>query len=368
MKKNIFKYMLLGAALTMGVTSCSDWNDMESVEIKNPTINAQDPVAYAAYVESLKAYKDTDHKIMYVTYDNTIKEPRSIADHMSMVPDSVDIVELQHPDNLTEREVKEMGDLHAKGTKVVYHLSFDECKAHYEAYLTKWAEDHPQETEETSDNVVTRDETEGEEAEEVVETPDDFITVMTAFLNEKLAICDKYPYDGVTFHYNSHTIALYLYGEELETYTNEQNAYFNVFKEWKAAHEDKLFIFHGAAKEILEPAIASSFSYIILDTQASLSISTISYQLELSCRPEIPTDRFLGMTSTPSDDVTDVLTGYFYGERSIPELAYWVLQPVDGATKAGMVIADVQRDYYNASNPYQYARQAIDIMNPSPKK
>ena len=50
------------------------------------------------------------------------------------------------------------------------------------------------------------------------------------------------------------------------------------------------------------------------------------------------------------------------------EAAYWVTEPSAEFTKAGLAIENMQNDYYNATNTYQYVREAINIMNPAPKK
>jgi len=45
-----------------------------------------------------------------------------------------------------------------------------------------------------------------------------------------------------------------------------------------------------------------------------------------------------------------------------------VTEPSAEFTKAGLAIENMQNDYYNATNTYQYVREAINIMNPAPKK
>lgn len=369
MKRLINKYIFTGAmslAMLGALTSCEDWNQTESLEITNPNIKEQNPEMYQAYLKSLKEYKASEHKIMYVGYDNTIKNPVSIADHMALVPDSVDIVALSHPDELNEREVKEMGELHDKGTKLVYMIDFDAAKANYQTYLTQWEEEHTQ-TEPAATSTRTEENPEAEE-------PQTFIENMNEYLAAQLAIFDKYAYDGVTLRYITNTIPLYLYGEKLEKFTNEQNAFLQAFADFKTAHPEAMLIFQGAAKEVLNTDFFAAYEYIILDTTYELSIAAVQEQLNLSMRAGVPTDRFIGAASTPSMDVTDVSTGYFFDNsddkkmRSIPEIAYWTYEATPGAQKIGMAIYDVQRDYYHTSDPYMYTRQAIDIMNPSPKK
>lgn len=82
----------------------------------------------------------------------------------------------------------------------------------------------------------------------------------------------------------------------------------------------------------------------------------------------VPADRFVVSVSTVSLDTTDKNTGFLGDARATTEAAYWVTEPTEGFTKAGMAILDIQNDYYNATNTYQYVREAIQIMNPAPSK
>ena len=82
----------------------------------------------------------------------------------------------------------------------------------------------------------------------------------------------------------------------------------------------------------------------------------------------VPADRFIVSASTISLDTTDKTTGYYNALRALSEAAYWVTEPSAEFIKAGLAIENMQNDYYNATNTYQYVREAINIMNPAPKK
>ena len=55
-----------------------------------------------------------------------------------------------------------------------------------------------------------------------------------------------------------------------------------------------------------------------------------------------------------------------YDGRAVGALAGWMLQPGELA-KTAIGIYNVQYDYYNSSMIYRYTKQAIDMLNPSPK-
>mgnify|MGYP001270113408 FL=1 len=82
----------------------------------------------------------------------------------------------------------------------------------------------------------------------------------------------------------------------------------------------------------------------------------------------VPTDRCVVAVSTASLDASDKQTGFYGTDRALTEAAYWTTEPSDGYTRAGLAIYNVQNDYYNATNTYQYVKEAIHIMNPAPKK
>ena len=82
----------------------------------------------------------------------------------------------------------------------------------------------------------------------------------------------------------------------------------------------------------------------------------------------VPADRFVVTASTVSLDATDKTTGFYGTARALSEAAYWVTGASTGFERVGLAIENMQNDYYNATNNYQYVREAINIMNPAPKK
>ena len=77
-------------------------------------------------------------------------------------------------------------------------------------------------------------------------------------------------------------------------------------------------------------------------------------------------------TTRPEDEKQ--LYGYFgtYDEngvrqRSLEGCAQWMTLPSAGFTRAGLLIRDAQYDYYDNTLVYRSVREAIGVMNPSPK-
>ena len=113
---------------------CSEWTEQESLTVKEPDIEEQNPELYAQYLENLKIYKNSNHKIVCTWFDNSVKTPVTRAHHLSAIPDSIDIVDMMYPDELYDWEISEMEAIrNDKGTKVIYTLSYPEIEALYNA-------------------------------------------------------------------------------------------------------------------------------------------------------------------------------------------------------------------------------------------
>ena len=90
--KKSFKGIALAAFSVLALSACSDWTDSESIKLKEPGIDEQSPELYAKYLKNLQEYKNSDHKIVYGWFDNSEKVPFSRGQHMSDVPDSLDVI------------------------------------------------------------------------------------------------------------------------------------------------------------------------------------------------------------------------------------------------------------------------------------
>ena len=87
--KNNLKYRLsallfLASALTM--TSCSDWTDVESLQLNTPTFEEQNPQLYADYLKDLNRYKSEEHKFTFVSFENPQGSPGILRVHLLRPP------------------------------------------------------------------------------------------------------------------------------------------------------------------------------------------------------------------------------------------------------------------------------------------
>ena len=333
----ILTFLLLCIAGGFLFTSCSDWNDDESVDI-----NQSENPAYGKYLENLRAYKNSDHKYAYAWFDNSEKRPYSRGQHMSDIPDSIDVVSLMYPDSLAEFELKDMKALQTdKGTKVVYTVSYDVIKKAYDQMVK----------EETEKN-------------ENYQAPA-FLTYLSEKVQALLTLSSTYNYDGIIVGYKGQSTA-YMTTEEKATYTANQKAFLNQVTAWYGDNDTKMLVFEGNPQFLIDKSLLSYCKHIILSTLNVASAFDLSVQAAEALEAGIPADRFIVIASATSIDTADKKTGYYGSKRAIIEAAYWVTENGNGFIKAGLGIYSIQNDYYNPTKVYQYAKESINIMNPAP--
>lgn len=333
--KKSFKGIALAAFSVLALSACSDWTDTESINLAEPGIDEQSPELYAKYLKNLQEYKNSDHKIVYGWFDNSEKVPFSRGQHMSDVPDSLDVIIVTTPD-LVEFELKDIVSVHEKGTKVFYSISYDN--------ILKEHTDKVKEGTETST----------------------FSAYLSAELNRLIAL--EAPFDGIVAEYRGSNPIYMSEADKAEAKAN-QDTFFSVIANWKSANSGKKLVFQGYPANLIGQSVLSSCDHIILITNDITDVAQLGIEaLQALMADGVPADRFIVSASTVSLDTTDKTTGYYNALRALSEAAYWVTEPSAEFIKAGLAIENMQNDYYNATNTYQYVREAINIMNPAPKK
>lgn len=321
--------------LTMAfLVSCTD---VESIDINRPGLEEQSPELYAKYLENLNTYKRSDdHKVAYAWFDNSVKAPYSRAHHISDIPDSLDVVSMMYPADLAEFELTDMATVRRKGTKVVYTISFDRIQKEY------------------TDKV-----------KEGVETGT-FSVYLKAEVDRLISY--ESSFDGIIAEYKGKN-PIYMSAADKEEAKANQDIFWGAVMAWKQANTNKLLTFQGYPENLIGQSVLSECRHIILatdDVDAVEELSVVARKAMLSAGT--PTDRFVVAVSTISMDAADTKTGFYEKARAIKEAAYWITEPSADYTRAGIAIYNIQNDYYNADAIYPCVKEAINIMNPSPRK
>lgn len=170
--KRIVKNSLFTAILMvwgMMYSSCEDWTDPESINIHYSTFEEQNPQLYADYIRDLKRYKDGEHKLVFVSFDNPETNPINQTERLTAIPDSVDFICLNNPEKLSSETQAEMVKIREKNIRTLSCIN-------YESLEQEWnnkAKDNSELTEEDAQR----------------------------YLNERtdamLVLCDNYGYDGI---------------------------------------------------------------------------------------------------------------------------------------------------------------------------
>ncbi|WP_300700252.1 glycoside hydrolase family 18 [Bacteroides sp.] len=338
--KRLYRNSIKGIALALfsmfALSACSDWTEVEGLGLDEPTLADKNPELYAKYLQNLRDYKNSDHKIVYAWFDNSEKTPFSRGQHISDAPDSLDVISMMYPAELAEFELADMKTVREKGTKVVYTISFDKIKKEYT-----------------------------EKVKEGVETGT-FDTYLSTELTKQIGYADAF--DGMIVEYKG-TNPIYMTAEQKAEVKKQQDTFFGALSTWRSSNDKKLFTFQGYPENLIGQTLLAGCNHIILATDNVADDAQLSVTARLAMvAPGIPTDRFIVAVSTVSLDGSDKLTGYYGSDRALAEAAYWTMESSADYTRAGIAIYNVQNDYYNAVNIYQYVREAINIMNPAPKK
>ena len=329
--------LILNILLVCSVAvSCSEWTTPESLEFEKNSIQQTDPELYRQYCEAVKEYKETDHKIMYVTFDNVEKISNG-SHNIAMLPDSVDFVQL-HNLEIAEPVLKEMDAMREKlGTRFVLRFSYNECLAEYQTL-------------------------EPTEPEAGIPTFEDFFAGQFANVTAKVA---EYGLDGFTFAFTCGN-PYEMTSSDRSALEQEQQMVFPQVSEWISANAEKKFFFEGYPHYILVDGVLDAAEYVILPTRSERATGDLAYRaLQAVNSGKIAKDtRFLFAVETPSFIEEEYLVGQFVLGEQIPLAAEWIAADAS-FEKSGLAVWNIQRDYFDTKKIYSTVRRAIKTMNPN---
>ena len=337
------------------LSSCSDWTDTESLEFDYVLPSEQDPDAYNAYLGLLRNYKQSQHKIMIAKFDNSGDLVSGQSDRLAALPDSIDYVVLQEADNLKSLLVQDMNDIRQqKGTRTLYAISYADALAKYQAILDEEGA-AAQDPEAQADG----------EGEEQPETPavDRFLEVAAQYVNDRLALYDKYGYDGIVVVYSDPAYPAGLSEEEYAQLQARQEAFFAPIQAWAESHQEAAFIFEGYPQNVINPAVFTQADYVVVTMLDAVSSDELVWAAEMALTEGVPSDRIVFGVTIP--DMTDdkATDGYWGSDYAVVGAAYTVISANGSFTKAGLCVDNVEDDYFNVDYIYPHVREAIQIMN-----
>ncbi|MCC8036163.1 MAG: glycoside hydrolase family 18 [Rikenellaceae bacterium] len=337
--------------LLLGMAACSDWREKEPLDLEFDRIQDESSPVYQAYLANLREYKQTDHRIMVGWFDNTQGKTQYVSrgNHLTSVPDSMDVVVLLSPDDLDQTIISEMKKIkREKGILTLYEI---DCLS--------------------ADRTILR--TIDQEVREGATTDEDarYLELFEEWFRSQVTLLGKYEYDGLCLYYNGYTPTEIITPDIYERMEKVQDIIFENLASVYSADPDKLYFYEGFAENVLQPASRlAMFDYYVLRMTESDNTGAADVLIDQMWKnTEVPRRPFIPMVQTFSLD-NDGKTGVFFdrdhnARSAITEMAYWV--PENGTvTKAGIGVYNMQRDYYNQELDYKYMREGIGIMNPAP--
>lgn len=290
-----------------GLASCSDWTETEGLEnsVRKPW--EQDPALWADYTAALRAYKQSEHFIVYARLYNSPEKSGSEQDYMRCLPDSLDIVSLTNADNFSSFDREDMAVMREKGTKVLYHLDY------------------------------------AGRAEELADA-----AALEACIDRAIALVRAEGLDGFAF------TGIPRVGDAAA----QAAAQLLVGKFSDAKGEGQLLVFEGNPL-FVAPDDRAKVDYFVLDTERTTHVQDVKFQvINALDYAAVPASRLLlaAAASAPlhDEDRTE--------HAAIVEMTRRV---VEFGPLGGLGLYDIGKDYYHSEMNYLTIRQAVQTLNPS---
>ncbi len=299
--------MLTLLLCAIGLSSCSDWTELETVDSNVQKPWEQAPTLWAEYTAALRAYKQSEHFIVYARLFNSPDKAAGEQDFMRCLPDSLDIVALTNADRFSEYDREDLTVMREKGTKVLYHL------------------DYSARVEELNDAAK-----------------------LGACIDKAIASVRAEGLDGFAFTGTP----------KLGDAAAEAAAKLLIEKFSAAKAEGQLLVFEGNPL-FIAAGDRAEVDYFILDTEKTEHVQDVKFQvLNATDYALVPAEKLMlaAEASAPLNDEERT------EHNAIAEMSRRV---VSFGPLGGLGVYDIGKDYYHSEMNYLIIRQAIQTLNPS---
>lgn len=307
--KKLFTGIFLLLALVLNA-SCSDWNDIEAVDIDPQHAKDQNPELWARYMESLRIYKlERPHFISYGSFSNGAEESKNEGAYLRSLPDSLDFVVLANSEHITAYDREDIPLLKEKSTRVLYLVD-------YVAKMSELAD----------------------------------AAALGAWLDKAVVAVTELGLDGFAFN------GLPLYGGTDAEQAARKEAARLIVSKLSAAN--KLLIFEGDPA-FVDAADLDKLDYVVLNTANIDNAVNLKLQVaNVIDNYALPKEKLL-LAAKIGNKLVD--------EENVKQDA--VTNMVDRVVSlgpvGGLAIYSLGDDYYQPKMNYQTCRTAIQAMNPS---
>ncbi len=330
------KHIIPAVLLALSLTACEDWVKPEALPVTVKTTEESDPALREQYLKNLQAYKKSDHPIVYVTFDNAAEAPLNASALVSYLPDSVDVVELTHPD-LKEWFQEDMAKTQKDyGTRFVLRISYKDIMAPY-----------------------------GVGGSQADASEEEKAAALEQEVSALLSKVKTYGFDGITVQYDG-MLPTHLKQDELDALVKKENSFLPLIAAWKAQNPDKVLYFNGIPTRTVDHTVPLAAEAIIIPSASLISATAADFEARNAANGEFEgAPMMLEVNFLPSDQ-SDRTTGRYLEGDSIPLMLEWMTTHTpDRYQLTGLCILHAEWDCFSGDGYYPVLRSTIKTLNPN---
>lgn len=334
--KNILKYGMMAFVAAAGLGACSDWTEPESVKVVYDGVSDTDPDTYNKYLENLRAYRDNGHKKVYAWFANN-GNFNSQADHVSAVPDSIDVLVLHNADKVS---AEALADLNKKRTQTGMLMA---CTIDFDAIKASW------------------------NLKKELAGADGVVPEWNKFLADSMAVALDHAsaaqMNRVIASFIGQDIS-YLSQADKDQYLADQTTFIKGIKDWVGAGSGRAYDYLGVPSNITDTEFTANAGLLFLyETLTATSVQDYNYIVTRNSAKGFDEHRLAVIAPLPGTDAANNPVGKWGDNYTSWEVARWAR-----STELGAVgLTNLYQDYYNPTFIYPVCRQAIQLLNPAVK-
>ena len=325
MENRLNKIFFVLPIIVVMLSSCSAWVEPEALDYGTHGVigeKSQD------YLSALRAFKQTDHKVMILRMPGTSLIPESRNQHIMTMPDSADFICVEISNALYPDFVAEISQVKSdKGTRCVSYVDFN-------AIQEVWNE---------------QEEAKGDG--QVAGTVDDFVEFCAEQTRIQLGYCDSYGFDGIMFSFQGNISS--------EMAAAGQKVFLESVQEWRMTHQNAWMFARGSLSNISDDYkdILFDCDYTVLVSSSESSAGQLNTMVNRFIRNgDVPSDRIVVEVSVPSEENPAPAC-------ATPQTAAeWIVEPSEAYVKCGICVGNAQDDYL-VDTTFGNIRKAISILN-----
>lgn len=288
------------------LVSCSKWTEPTPADYSEKNFWETDPHAWAEHAASMRAYRDTDHRIVYTRLHNSPDGFTSEKDYMRCIPDSVDIISLTNADNLSSHDIEDLAVMKDLGIKVLYQIDWSGRS----------------ETDFAADGALE------------------------SYIEKTIRSVKEHGLDGWAIN------GVYRYGDNKAAAA----AKMMISRLSEIKTENQLIVLEGNPLFVPDERDRRKLDYVVLDSDTMKTISEVSLAATAAVRAGIKTKNLL-VSAKVDGILTDLNLNEYEAMASVAEI-------IQKNSYGGIGVYGLSDDYASGYGNYSVTRRIITLLNP----